>query len=84
MLTEKLDTRVVIPDSALLTLDENTCTFMLDLMWRAATQPGYEPYGIKKEHCPKCNGHRKTSCYMKRTHGLEVIERIREIYRGRI
>lgn len=84
MSTETLDKRALIPDSALIALNETTCTWMLDLMERAATQPDYEPYGLKATRCPKCDGHKKALCYMRRTQGLEITEEIRELYADRI
>ncbi|MBR9704700.1 hypothetical protein GOV12_04765 [Candidatus Pacearchaeota archaeon] len=75
------DRRGLIPEKAVISLDESTCTFMIDIMHRVATDESYMPYGVKKDKCPSCDGHDvKCKGYMKRTTGLEIVNELKKLY----
>jgi hypothetical protein len=76
----------LIPDKALIKLNDTTCTFMLSFMHLSATDPSYQPSKQRVEitNCPDCDGHKKASCYMPRTHGLEIISTLKDLYAERI
>lgn len=77
---------VKVSPKAIEQLDDKTCTWLLDIMYRSLTQPGYIPNGeVKSNLCPKCSGHNnrdKKPCnlYMERTSGLEIVRQMQKHY----
>lgn len=77
--------RTQISDKAILSLDNYTCAYELDLMKRVAIDPEYTPYGVKMKKCIKCDGHQsKCPGYLRINNNTDLVNEVKKLYALRI